>query len=71
MEMCPPSSVSTRAPIVPKSERERTVTPRTTPSDSTMSYPSSVNVVEVIASSIGSPCQEVKAQRVSARGAAG
>ena len=36
IEMCPPRSVSTRAPIVPNSERERTVTPRTTPSACTM-----------------------------------
>ena len=35
MTMCPPKSVSIFAPMVPMMERERTVTPRTTPSDCT------------------------------------
>src|SRR3954471_6801769 len=54
IEMWPPNKVSTLAPMVPKMERERTVTPRTRPSVSTMWYPGSSNVVEVIVSSMGS-----------------
>src|SRR5512146_3387488 len=46
--MCPPRRVWSFAPTVPMIERERTVTPRTTPSAWTTSYPSSVNVVLVI-----------------------
>jgi hypothetical protein len=34
--ICPPNMVSILAPMVPKSDRERTVTPRTTPSDWTI-----------------------------------
>src|SRR5512137_2682574 len=55
--MCPPRRVWSFAPRVPTIERERTVTPRTTPSAWTTAYPSSVNVVLVISGpmSAGSP----------------
>src|SRR3954451_16324113 len=53
IEMWPPKMVSTLAPMVPKMERERTVTPRTRPSVSTMWYPGSSNVVEGMGSSMG------------------
>src|SRR5512143_928269 len=50
--LCPPRRVGSFAPTVPTIERERTVTPRTTPSAWTISYPSSVNVVLVISGPI-------------------
>src|SRR3954451_12660824 len=49
--ICPPKIVSILAPMVPRSDRERTVTPRTTPRDSTIRYPSRVKVVEVMSGS--------------------
>ena len=47
--MSPPTSVCSPAPIVPNTERERTMLPRTTPSVLSIRYPSSVNAVVVIA----------------------
>src|SRR5512143_2214164 len=50
--MSPPTSVCSEAPIVPKTDRDRTVTPRTTPSVFAVRYPSIVKAVVVIAGSI-------------------
>src|SRR5262249_24465358 len=46
--MFPPTSVWSEAPIVPSTDRDRTVTPRTTPSVFTVLYPSSSNAVVVM-----------------------
>src|SRR5437588_8805530 len=50
--MLPPTIVCNDAPIVPRTDRERTVTPRTTPSVLTVRHPSIVNAVDVIECSI-------------------
>ena len=46
--MLPPTSVCSDAPIVPNTDRERTVTPRTTPRFWVIRNPSSPNAVVVI-----------------------
>src|SRR5215471_12927538 len=51
--MLPPTSVCSPAPMVPMMERDRTVTPRTTPRFLVTRYPSSANAVVVIAWLIG------------------
>src|SRR5438874_2531429 len=51
--MLPPMMVCSDAPMVPSTERERTVTPRTTPSVLTVRQPSIVKAVVVIACSMG------------------
>src|SRR5438874_9741655 len=51
--MLPPTIVWSDAPIVPSTDRDRTVTPRTTPSVFSVRHPSIANAVVVRAWSIG------------------
>src|SRR5207249_10511304 len=68
--MLPPTSVCSEAPMVPSTDRDRTVMPRTTPSDLVVRYPSIVSVVVVIPCSIATcppiarSAQDLTGQRV-------
>src|SRR5579862_5152231 len=53
--MFPPINVCNEPPMVPNTDRDRTVIPRTTPSERTVRYPSSENAVVVICTSMSSP----------------
>src|SRR6476661_1474986 len=70
IEMWPPNTVCSLARVVPTIERERTVTPRTTPSAWTMWCPSRVKVVLVISGPIAILEVNVGGNSLKNRGAA-
>src|SRR5271156_26742 len=65
--MLPPTSVCRLAPRVPKTDRERTTIPRTTPRFLTILYPGSSRAVVTIEASSGMSCSFTRAAQEKTR----